>query len=147
MILIQKAQYSDLIKFSEFDNQHHAGEFFRYKPLQEHQKDFQSEGVVYLSIKDNTGNVVGYFILQLDVAGKAIQFKRILVGYERLGIGQNAICLMEEYCKNKFEVNRIWLDVYEDNHKAKHIYEKLGYIKFREGTGASKTVYFYEKHL
>ncbi len=121
MTLIQKARYSDLIRFSEFDSQDHVEEFFSYKPLQEHQKNFQSEGNVYLSIIDVFGDVAGYFILQLEIDGKTIQFKRILVGYEHLGIGQDAISSMENYCKSKFETNRIWLDVYEDNHKAKYV--------------------------
>ncbi len=147
MIVIRRAQYSDLVRFSKFDSQDHVEEFFSYKTLDEHQKNFHSEDVVYLSIIDVFGDAVGYFILKLDVNGKSIQFKRILVGYEHLGIGQNAISSMEDYCQNKFKANRIWLDVYEDNHKAKHIYEKLGYIKFREKSEMNKTVLFYEKYL
>mgnify|MGYP000549827964 CR=1 FL=1 len=147
MALIKKSQYSDLIKFAEFDSQDHVEEFFSYKSLQVHQKDFLSEDIAYLSIVDVFGGVVGYFILQLAIDEKTVQFKRILVDDEHLGIGQDAISSMESYCKIFFGTNRIWLDVYKENRKAKHIYEKLGYIKFKEVTDFNKTILFYEKHL
>lgn len=147
MIFIRSAQYSDLIGFSQLDSQAHVRDFFSHKSLEVHQRDFRSESIVYLSIVDEFGSVIGYFILQTKIDGKTINFKRILVDYDHLGVGQGAISAMEDYCTNKFEANRIWLDVYEDNHKAKHIYEKLGYKQFKNGATSPRSVLYYEKWL
>ena len=147
MIFIRSAQYSDLIRFSQLDSQAHVRDFFSHKSLEVHQKDFRSESIVYLGIIDELGGVIGYFILQLENDEKTINFKRILVGYDHLGVGQRAISSMEDYCKNKFEVNRIWLDLYENNHKAKHIYEKLGYKQFKNEATSPRSILYYEKWL
>ena len=54
---------------------------------------------------------------------------------------------MESYCKTEFNVKRIWLDVYEDNEIGMHIYEKMGYERFKEKLVEGRKLYFYEKAL
>jgi len=61
-----------------------------------------------------------------------VEFRRVLIDHNNLGIGQTAITEMEKYCKNNLKAKRIWLDVYQDNAIGKHIYEKFGYTIFKQ---------------
>ena len=53
--------------------------------------------------------------------------------------------LMEEYGVREFGVNRIWLDVYENNARGMHVYEKMGYRRFNQKKTGERILYFYEK--
>ena len=39
------------------------------------------------------------------------------------------------------------LDVFESNVRGQHIYEKLGYVQFKEGEIDGKPILYYEKML
>ena len=54
---------------------------------------------------------------------------------------------MERYCKTVLGVDRIWLDVFEDNEIGIYIYEKLGYKRLKEETVTGRRLFFYEKPL
>jgi len=107
----------------------------------------QMELLFYLSIISSPNTLAGYIIICIENKSKTVQLKRILVDEKHLGIGQEAILAVENYCIKALKSNRIWLDVYENNSKAIYVYEKLGYIKFKEENQNSKPVLFYEKNL
>jgi diamine N-acetyltransferase len=52
---------------------------------------------------------------------------------------------MEEYCRENFHAKRIWLDVFSDNARAIHLYEKMGYRPFGEKPSGARTLKLYEK--
>jgi len=54
---------------------------------------------------------------------------------------------MENYCVTALKMERIWLDVFKSNHRANHVYEKLGYRVFKKITENSRDVLFYEKNF
>ena len=64
-----------------------------------------------------------------------------------LNVGQAAIIEMEGYCRHTLNVKRIWLDVFEDNEVGIHIYEKMGYTRFKQQRLDGRQLYFYEKPL
>jgi GNAT superfamily N-acetyltransferase len=63
------------------------------------------------------------------------------------GIGQIAITKMEQYCRDTLKGGRLWLDVYEDNAKGKHIYEKLDYQQFKMEMYNDRKLLYYQKDL
>ena len=145
MISIQPTNFKELKEISEIGCQSHVGEFLSNKSLETHQRDFKGNGIIYLSILSSVGLLAGYIIICKEKQFKAVQLKRILIDEKHLGIGQKALLYLENYCIKELKSNRIWLDVYENNLKAIHVYEKLGYIKFKENIQNLKTVLFYEK--
>jgi RimJ/RimL family protein N-acetyltransferase len=144
---IRKTQLKELIEISEMGFQSHVGDFLSNKSLETHKENFKSDGVIYLSIISSSGTFVGYVIICNENKSKTVQLKRILVDEKHLGIGQEAISSVESYCSRVLKSNHIWLDVYENNSKAIYVYEKLGYIKFKEEIQDSKAVLYYEKKL
>ena len=55
--------------------------------------------------------------------------------------------VMERYCRDALDAGRIWLDVYEDNAVGIHIYEKMGYARFKAERVGARRLFFYEKRL
>ena len=145
MISIRNTSFKELKEISEIGCQSHVGEFLSNKSLDTHEKDFKSKGVIYLSILTSEDLFAGYIIICKEERLKVVQLKRILIDEKYLGIGQEALLYLENYCIIELKSNRIWLDVYENNLKAIHVYEKLGYIRFKENVQNLKTVLFYEK--
>ena len=129
------------------DSQPHARQFVIQTGMATHRENFDDPNITYLSIENGDGEFCGYFILVLEPDTGSIEFRRILVDHRMRGIGQAAIVEMERYCKSVIGVDRIWLDVFEDNEIGIHIYEKLGYRRFREEPAAGRKLYFYEKSL
>ena len=147
MISLRPSNRDELEIFDEMDRQEHARNFVIQTGIETHQNYFRDPKISYLSIENSRGEFCGYFILVLEAVSGSVEFRRILIDQKQRGIGQAAIAEMESYCKNKFKVRRIWLDVYEDNEIGMHIYEKMGYKRFREKPVEGRKLYFYEKAL
>ena len=147
MITLRLSKRDELEIFDEMDRQDHARNFVIQTGLETHQKYFRDPKITYLSIENRSGEFCGYFILVFEPDTESVEFRRILIDQNKRGIGQAAITAMESYCKNEFNVKRIWLDVFEDNDIGKHIYKKMGYIRFKENLLEGRKLYFYEKIL
>ena len=127
--------------------QPHTKAFINGADLADHQRDFDNDEIIYLSIENDKQELVGYFILAMAPGDKTVEFQRILIDQHQRGIGQIAIEKMENYCREALKARRIWLDVYEDNLKGKHIYEKLGYKRFKEAETEGRKLLYYKKSL
>jgi len=147
MIKLRESQYSELPIFCEFERQSHARHFVDATPLLTHQNNFIDENIIYLSIDNAAGELAGYFILVNEAQQDSVEFRRILIDAKHTGIGQAAILEMENYCKHTLNACRIWLDVYDDNDKGKHIYEKMGYKRFKTRTHNDRQLHLYDKIL
>jgi len=54
---------------------------------------------------------------------------------------------MESFCRSELGASRVWLDVYHDNERARHVYEKLGFSRFREQNFGGRLLIYYQKRL
>ena len=147
MISLRPSSRAELEIFDAMDSQAHARRYVIQTGMATHRQNFDDPDIAYLSIENGDGEFCGYFILVREADGRSIEFRRILVDHRKRGIGQAAIAAMERYCKAEIGVDRIWLDVFEDNEVGIHIYEKLGYVRFKEEPADGRMLYFYEKTL
>jgi len=123
-----------------------AKEFIIPYSYEEHRKKIGDPNFVYLKIL-NSDVPVGFFILVLDPDGTSVEFRRIVVSAKGRGTGQSAINGMELFCQTVLGRSRIWLDVFDFNRRARHIYEKLGYKRFGQAAHDGKRLLLYEKVL
>ena len=114
--------------------------------MTEHEAAFAKSDIVYLTISVGEA-LAGFFILVLDEVEDSIEFRRVVVAPTYRGIGQQAISEMERFCVEKLNRHRIWLDVFQDNTRAKYIYEKLGYRPKSEEFLGERKLLVYEKLL
>jgi ribosomal protein S18 acetylase RimI-like enzyme len=146
MIRLRPSSREELDRFDAMDRQAHACDYVLQTGIKTHRHYFDDPRITYLSIEDD-GEFCGYFILVFDTVNASVEFRRILVDQHRRGIGQPAIAEMERYCKRALAAERIWLDVFEDNEVGIHIYQKMGYARFKQALIDGRRLYFYEKAL
>lgn len=146
MVKLRESKRQELKIFVEMELQPHAHAFINATDIITHQRNFAEPGIVYLSIVKDS-ELAGYFILAKAPGDEDIEFRRVLIDQNRRGIGQIAIARMEQYCRDNLNGKRIWLDVYEDNARGKHIYEKLGYQQFKRGMYNGRHILYYQKDL
>ncbi len=83
----------------------------------------------HFSIFTKTNNHLIGYILLADITTKKIEFRRIVISKKGFGYGNDALTLIKQMCYNKFNANKIWLDVYTDNIKAINLYKKHDFVE------------------
>lgn len=146
MISIRTALPAEILSFAHMETTQGIAEFINPYMLSKHYVEFSKSDVHYLSIITDK-SLTGFMLLVLDPDGVSVEFRRIVVVTKGKGIGQAAIAAMENYCQAKLGRQRIWLDVFEFNQRGRHIYEKLGYVKFSQRSCKGKLLLLYEKTL
>jgi diamine N-acetyltransferase len=58
---------------------------------------------------------------------KSLELKRIVVGKPDQGIGRNLLKAALERAFGEFGAHRLWLDVFETNARARHVYAGVGF--------------------
>ncbi len=110
-----------------------AHEFVGQWTEKRHRTTHQGNDARYFVAEMETGEVTAYAILRgLAEAGRSIELKRIVVGAPGRGVGR---WMLTELLRISFEdlhAHRLFLDVFEDNARARHLYESLGFVY--EGT-------------
>ncbi len=147
MIEIRKAKIEELDKLYEIGTQEHSKPYLGTKTMDDYKREFVDKSTTYLSIVNISNNILGYMILFQDQRKNSIQLKRILISKESFGIGQKALTKLEQFCIDTMSIKRIYLDVYDDNYKAIHIYEKLDYQLINTQIHDNRKILFYEKLL
>ena len=85
----------------------------------------------HLSIfKKENNKLIGHIILTgISDQKKSVEFKRIVISEKGFGYGKDSIQLIKKICFERYNANRIWLDVYSDNKRAIQLYESQGFLK------------------
>ena len=87
-----------------------------------------------LTAEDEEGNVVGHFIIRYprEDDDSSVRFGFVIVDpkLRGKGYGKEMLLLGVEYVKENLSVNRIDLGVFENNEKAKHCYEAVGFKEY-----------------
>ena len=146
MIELRPSIPDEIPIFVEMESGDDTAEFVFGWNEEKHRAEMQKHDVIYISIlKDD--KLAGFFVLAIDPDDKTVECRRIVVSNKHRGIGQTAINAMEKYCRTELGRTKIWLDVLETNSRAWHIYEKLGYKKFKKGRQEGKPLSFLNKKL
>jgi diamine N-acetyltransferase len=99
----------------------------------EHRARMGDPDARYLRIEDGARAFIGFALLTglRDGAGSA-RLLRIVLDAPGRGLGRPAMTAISALVFGDWGIERLWLDVFEDNARARHLYRSLG---FRE-TGA-----------
>ena len=83
---------------------------------------------LHLIVEDKNGTRLGYvIILGMLNPNHCYEILRINLSERNKGYGKKAMSLTLDYLFNHLQAHRVWLDVRERNHRAKHVYESLGF--------------------
>lgn len=144
--VLEEAAPDDACLFAAMEQAVDARPFIIPASSADHRRDLRDPDFVYLRIVDE-GVVAGFVILVLDADRRSVEFRRIVVALKGRGVGQRAIARMEDFCRERLGRHRLWLDVFERNDRARHIYEKCGYRKHGEADHPAGRLWLYEKWL
>ncbi|KAF7781152.1 hypothetical protein PRUB_b0284 [Pseudoalteromonas rubra] len=145
MIELKKSKPSEIARFVEMESADDTAGFIIPCSAEQHLAAMAQAQIIYLSIYERQ-TLVGFIILSLDDT-TSVEFRRIVVSEKGLGIGQHAMRCMEHYCVNELGRKRVWLDVFTENTRGIHIYQKQGYDQFDRSEYQGKPLLLMEKLL
>lgn len=97
----------------------------------------------------NSNEPVGYAVLRKDSPDESsVEFIRLVIAdeFKSRGYGSLYFEYIWDMVFSNQNIERIWHDVFADNHYAVRLYEKLGYNRFKEGMDpeSGRLLFFYE---
>ena len=127
-MLLRAALLSDLPRIVALERIPVARPFVGQWAEERHLATLASGDARYFVSDAESEELQAYVILRglMEDSG-SIELKRIVVATPGRGLGRT---ILEELIRIAFEelmAHRLFLDVYEDNHRARHLYESLGF--------------------
>lgn len=93
-----------------------------------HRNTLASTDARYYVSETEGGGVEAYVILRgLTEPSRSIEVKRIVVGVPERGLGRQLLTAILQTAFGELGAHRVFLDVFEDNARARHLYESLGF--------------------
>ncbi|QMS88003.1 GNAT family N-acetyltransferase [Nostoc edaphicum CCNP1411] len=95
---------------------------------EEHSSNLHCADKHYLMIENVSGETQGYAILSgLQSPNRSIELTRIIVAEPGLGYGKRALRIILKKVFEDYNAHRCWLDVFEHNQRARHVYQSVGF--------------------
>ncbi len=93
--------------------------------VDEHTYEIQDPSHLLLIIKKKY-ELIGFVLCHKDVKNSSFELRRMIIQSKGKGYGKEVLLGIIDYSLNELGFHRFWLDVYEDNEKAIHLYESIG---------------------
>lgn len=130
MIHFEKTTTADIPTIREMENAAKNIIYIFQYTEQEHQETIDSEDRQHLKVIDNQGVIVGFIILRgLKLQEDNLELKRIVIHQKGKGYGKQTLKMLQELAFQKLNVHRLWLDVFDDNPRAIHVYKSVGFVE------------------
>lgn len=97
-----------------------------------HHENLDKTDAHYFIAEDATGSRLGFAIL-FDDAHNQLEWRRIIVAEPGNGVGKAFMAAILAHFDAASQ-KTIWLDVYENNTRAQHVYRTLGFQEIRRKT-------------
>lgn len=122
------ARPEDARAISELECRLENAPFVRGHSEAEHRARMGAASVRYLRIEDRAGAFIGFaLVTELGRDDRSARLLRIVMDTPGLGLGRPAMHAICALGFNEWGIERFWLDVFEDNARARHLYECLGF--------------------
>lgn len=93
-----------------------------------HRSTFTGGDARYYVIEGERGEVQAYAILRgIHEDSRTIELKRIAVSTPGRGLGRKMLNELVRIAFRELGAHRLFLDVFEDNSRARHLYESVGF--------------------
>jgi diamine N-acetyltransferase len=94
----------------------------------EHCKNLTNPDRRYFIIENESEQSSGYVILSgLKSPNHSIELTRIVISEPGLGYGKNVLRILIKMVFEEYKAHRFWLDVFEHNQRARHVYQSCGF--------------------
>jgi RimJ/RimL family protein N-acetyltransferase len=127
-MLLRPATPDDIPAIIALEGAPVAQEFVGQWSEERHRAALASEDVRYYVSETEWGEVQAYAILRgIQETSRAIELKRIVVAVPERGLGRRVLRELIHIAFRELGAHRLFLDVIEDNARARHLYESLGF--------------------
>jgi RimJ/RimL family protein N-acetyltransferase len=144
MITVRPSFKQELEQFVAFEAEEDTKEYIMPYSHVQHAECYEDDTMCHLSIMEDE-KVIGFFLLSLE--NDTVEFRRVVVTRAARGVGQQAIEKMHSFCAHTLGAHTIWLDVFEYNQRARHIYSKMGYKVVGSQPYGNRRLLIMEKHI
>jgi diamine N-acetyltransferase len=128
-MLLQHAVTNDIPAILALERTVLARQFVGQWSEDRHRATLTGGDARYLVWKSDSGALEAYVILRgLREDNRAIELKRVVVAAPEGGLGRKILTEVIRMAFEELGAHRLFLDVYEDNARARHLYESLGFV-------------------
>jgi diamine N-acetyltransferase len=135
-MISRKAINQDIPRICNLEKTPEFRNFVGFSSEEEHLKLLDDPDAAYWILEDESENIVGFALLRgLCSEHLSLELKRIVVGVPNQGFGKKFLNEIVSKAFDEYGAHRIWLDVFETNTRARHVYRTLGFSEdgiFRE---------------
>jgi RimJ/RimL family protein N-acetyltransferase len=97
-------------------------------PIEQHFNNLDDPDARYIVAEDADGSIAAFATLRgLLSEHKSVELKRIVVGKPNRGTGRKLLRAALETAFRDVGAHRLWLDVFETNARARHVYASVGF--------------------
>lgn len=127
-MLIRPANPADIPAVVAIERLPTASEFVGQWSEERHRATLSGGDARYYVSENESGEVQGYAILRgLQETSRAVELKRIVVAVPERGLGRTMLKELIRIAFRELGAHRFYLDVFDDNARARHVYESLGF--------------------
>ena len=126
---LRRASINDLPYLTSLERFFCELNFIGADPLSVHEQCVHDQDHLYW-IVESEGQPAGYIILcGLSSANRSLELKRIAIAEPGRGLGRQALRAVLFEVFEKLGAHRLWLDAFENNSRALHLYRSLGFVQ------------------
>ena len=130
MIVLRVATPDDLPWIMTQERRPEFAAYIHRSSEAQHRQRMSDPDRVYLIAEDENGIGRGFVLLAGRQAGEGgIELARMAVTEPGQGLGAALLSALIDWIMNEFEPTRIWLDVFEDNERARRAYRRAGFVE------------------
>jgi diamine N-acetyltransferase len=127
-MLVRLAVPSDIPEIIAIERSPMAREFVGQWSEERHRKTMAGGDARYFVSETDWGEVQAYAVLRgIEETSRAIELKRIVVAVPERGLGRLMLKELMRIAFRELGAHRFYLDVFDDNARARHVYESLGF--------------------
>ena len=127
-MLLRLAIPADLPAIVNLERAPFALEFVGQWSEERHRATLESSDARYYVSESDGGEVQAYAILRgFQETSGAIELKRIVVAVPERGLGRRIMTELLRIVFQELGAHRLYLDVFDHNARARHVYESLGF--------------------
>jgi diamine N-acetyltransferase len=127
--LLRPAITSDIPSIVAIERLASARNFVGQWSQERHLQTLSSGDARYFVSEIDSGDLQAFAILRgMEEASRSIELKRLVVAAPGKGLGRRILTELTRIVFEEFRAHRMYLDVYEDNARARHLYESLGFV-------------------
>jgi RimJ/RimL family protein N-acetyltransferase len=127
-MIFRDARGEDIAAIANLERTPEFRSFVGNWPIEEHFKNLDDPDACYIVAEDADRSIAAFAVLRgLLSEHKSLELKRIVVGKPNRGIGRKLLQAALERAFGEFAAHRLWLDVFETNDRARHLYASAGF--------------------